>query len=282
MNYLFLLTKYIMIYSLLYSSKLFNENKYRNTIIYTIGTIFYTIIHWLLFSSIGNNNVYIQKYRYALYFLVAGDLIYVGSKYKESWTSANIVKPVTQPIIEKIGKNVECIDGKCVLKKPIHKKELEPKGENKNVEEKSDVSLPVYKNNSIKPEDQNSIYLPTYENKPNEMENYVNQQVVRKMDEDTKRKIMIQQQLMKKKQMEKEEDDEDVEEDDEDDVEDEEDDNKDDNYCDEEDEVEEEDDKEEEIVDDTDEENTDKKSDENEKDEKKEKNMNKTIEKKGK
>jgi len=186
-----------MIYSLLYSSKLFNENKYRNTIIYTIGTIFYTIIHWLLFSSIGNNNVYIQKYRYALYFIVAGDLVYVGSKYKESWCNANVhVGQRTCPTIEKIDERNECVDGKCTINHhPKHASRIEnneitqkdehmnknnmkddivDKTEKKLVDVKSDISLPVYGQTNGGSVEQKSVYLPSYDNKQCDTKNISN------------------------------------------------------------------------------------------------------------
>ena len=177
-----------MIYTLLYSSKLLNNNKYRNTLIYAIGTIFYTIIHWLLFSTIGNNNIYIQKYRYLLYFIVAGDLVYVGNKYRESWDMANICNQTIHnskiEIDEQDTKNPSnCHNGLCVLpKKSKHLENEKSSHHESNTDNHSTTSKPKeVKNDNIVHNDhivhndrhdiksEDTISLPVYKSIENDV-----------------------------------------------------------------------------------------------------------------
>ena len=72
-----------MILSLLYHTTILQHNKHRETILYVVSSIIYVILHWILFSSIGDKNKYVQKYRHILYAIVACDLIYVGIKQKK-------------------------------------------------------------------------------------------------------------------------------------------------------------------------------------------------------
>lgn len=72
---------YIMIYTLLYISPLLRGNKNRNIYMYAIGTCVYAIIHCILFSTLGEKNEFVRKYRNILYLIVASDLAYIKYKY---------------------------------------------------------------------------------------------------------------------------------------------------------------------------------------------------------
>lgn len=72
-----------MIFTLLYSSSLLKENEHRNIYLYALGMVMYAVIHWLIFSSIGDKYELVQKYRYVLYAIAAGDMLFVSNKYKE-------------------------------------------------------------------------------------------------------------------------------------------------------------------------------------------------------
>lgn len=72
---------YIMIYTLLYISPLLRGNKNRNIYMYAIGTCVYAIIHCILFSTLGEKNEFVRKYRNILYLIVASDLVYIKYKY---------------------------------------------------------------------------------------------------------------------------------------------------------------------------------------------------------
>ena len=79
-----------MIFSLLFSSPILHDNVHRNIYLYVIGSIMYSIIHWILFSS---NTQKIGKYKYLLYVLVACDIAYLSrllSKQKNNRTNNNI------------------------------------------------------------------------------------------------------------------------------------------------------------------------------------------------
>ena len=81
-----------MIFTLLYSSSLLKENEYRNIYLYALGMVMYAVIHWLIFSSIGDKYELVQKYRYVLYAIAAGDMLFVSNKYKEFSEKINISK----------------------------------------------------------------------------------------------------------------------------------------------------------------------------------------------
>lgn len=95
-----------MIFTLLYSSHILVENKYRNTYLYFIGSILYVVIHWLLFSSIGTKYALIQKYKNIFYAIVVCDMTYIGYRYKmykkisEEEQEKN--KQKASPVIEQI------------------------------------------------------------------------------------------------------------------------------------------------------------------------------------
>jgi hypothetical protein len=48
---------------------------------YAIGTCVYAIIHCILFSTLGEKNELVRKYRNILYLIVASDLAYIKYKY---------------------------------------------------------------------------------------------------------------------------------------------------------------------------------------------------------
>lgn len=109
-----------MLLSLLYSSPLLKTNIHRNIYIYVLAMMIYVAIHWVLFSSIGDKYALIQKYRYAFYVIVAIDVIYTSTKYKEFIASVNQTTPVnktTSPVVEEI------VDSQCARNKQ-HQKRL--------------------------------------------------------------------------------------------------------------------------------------------------------------
>lgn len=56
-------------------------NRHKMIYYYSIGAILYIILHWLLFSSLGNNNELIKKYRYLIYIIFAMDISFTSYKY---------------------------------------------------------------------------------------------------------------------------------------------------------------------------------------------------------
>ena len=81
-----------MIFTLLYSSSLLRENEHRNIYLYALGMVMYAVIHWLVFSSIGDKYELVKKYRYVLYMVAAGDILFVSNKYREFSRKANQTK----------------------------------------------------------------------------------------------------------------------------------------------------------------------------------------------
>lgn len=93
-----------MIYSLLYSSPLFEQNKHRNIYLYSIGTILYAIVHGILYSTIGEKYTFIRKYRSAIYLIALGDLAFVKRNYDLANASTDKQHKMHQhkPIIEEV------------------------------------------------------------------------------------------------------------------------------------------------------------------------------------
>lgn len=92
-----------MIFTLLYLSPLLKNNEHRNIYLYTIGTLIYTVFHWLLFSSFGSGNSIISKYRNALYAIVLVDFWYVNKNYKDFLAQTkNNTKKESHVIIEQV------------------------------------------------------------------------------------------------------------------------------------------------------------------------------------
>jgi hypothetical protein len=98
-----------MIFTLLYSTSLLRENVHRNVYLYAFGVVMYVVIHWLLFSSIGDKYEKIQKYRYLLYLVITGDIMFVKTKYDfdAKTNRTNQQKNYdNSPIIEEINEEV--------------------------------------------------------------------------------------------------------------------------------------------------------------------------------
>jgi hypothetical protein len=161
-----------MIFTALYYSPLLCNNEHRNIYLYTIGTLIYTALHWILFYTVGNKSNFIQKYRNAIYGIVVIDLLFVKNKYSEYAKNVYVI-PKHTPIIEKLSdendshqkcdeecNNKICNSEQCPIK--THNKIQE------NVSIQNDIysttSLPIYEpikqiNNNICDEEIN-IYEP--------------------------------------------------------------------------------------------------------------------------
>ena len=92
-----------MIYTLLYLSPFLKGNKNRNMLMYAIGSCAYVSIHCILFSTFGEKNKMIQKYRNLLYGVVACDLLYCKYKYDAELIPQPTFQKFNQgPIIEPV------------------------------------------------------------------------------------------------------------------------------------------------------------------------------------
>lgn len=194
-----------MIISLLYSSSLLQSNIRRNIYLYALGMIIYVIIHWILFSSIGDKYVLIQKYRNMFYLIVVCDIIYITKKYKEF---ANTIlkqhsnkSPIITELTDKMShcENNHCENNQCKIthhttdpQEPKEESKTEPKDNHKSDdksnkhdtkldEKKSElphikdsssvVTLPVYKSHTSQRDNPDDI--PVYVKDTNEQKNII-------------------------------------------------------------------------------------------------------------
>jgi len=142
-----------MIFTVLYSSGLFENNKYRDTLLYSIGAFIYAIIHYFLFSM--NNNASVQRYRYLLYLFVLGDMLYTAKFYlkkpQQLPKSSPIIEEVPEPQQKNHNMSVSHTNALSIKNTP-HSTESNIK-HNNSKETKSNVSIPVYtsvKNDTVK------------------------------------------------------------------------------------------------------------------------------------
>lgn len=141
-----------MIFTLLYSSSLLKENEHRNIYLYALGMVVYTVIHWLIFSSIGDKYELVQKYRYVLYAIAAGDMLFVSNKYKEFSKKANSTRHQQHhsPNIEEVNDPPESLvtnnpSQQTQQSSVCHKQICQaPPKEKEQKETTSVASLPVY------------------------------------------------------------------------------------------------------------------------------------------
>ncbi len=142
-----------MLITLLFLSSLLQNNEHRNVYLFSIGTLLYTILHWMTFSSFGDKIELVQKYRNFFYGIVALDLFYMNYKYKESLEAMKKSIPQKQkPKIEQVDEKPEqtqqsntqivCDSQCCKLQK------------NNVKDNTSNISIPVYV-----PNPRRSIYV---------------------------------------------------------------------------------------------------------------------------
>ena len=133
-----------MIFTLLYSTPLFVNKEHRNIYLYVLGTVIYTIIHWVLFSSIGSNIPLIKTYRNLLYVIALCDIVYVINKIN-TISSKNTHKEMIVNENHQQNKKIICEGDKCVIpeenKPETNKKEEQPKNDKETTSTKS---IPVY------------------------------------------------------------------------------------------------------------------------------------------
>lgn len=156
-----------MIYTLLYISPILRGNKNRNIYMYVIGTCVYAIIHCILFSTLGEKNEFVRKYRNAIYAIVACDLIYI--KYKYDIEAKAIQRDIshqtnnsigashkTTPHIEQVEDTEQVCNGQvCSNTQP-------PKACSIVNDSNSNCSLPVYVPQISHPNEDN-VDIPVYE-----------------------------------------------------------------------------------------------------------------------
>lgn len=139
-----------MILTLLYKSPLLRDNVHRNTLLFIVGAIIYVVIHWMLFSQILGDNELVKKYRNHLYPIMAADIIFVASKYREFIKKQNNNNEVhhgikIEPLAnDNMNKNDICEGDVCMIKNV----------QDKEPEKVSNVDLPEYKPKEID--------IPTY------------------------------------------------------------------------------------------------------------------------
>lgn len=133
-----------MIFTVLFNTQILQGHKYRNIVLYTIGTIFYALVHWLMYSYIGNSIPLISKYRSLMYVMVLADIAIIYRKFDESYKHANVIendKPIIE-IVEPVQEQPTCV---CdVNNKLICEAQCEKPMDEKKESESSLEAIPVY------------------------------------------------------------------------------------------------------------------------------------------
>lgn len=174
-----------MILTWLYSSSLLKDNKNRNVYIYAIGTIIYVIIHWLLFSAIGEQYPMLRGKRNVIYAIFAGDLInlhYMYEKSRKDMEEENKkIKPEGVKIdeiketdndkegeIENKKSSKKCVSGQCSVKEIEHESKRSVSSSNEKKETKKESNKEIKKetgNDSVSTGQQDiksAASIPTY------------------------------------------------------------------------------------------------------------------------
>lgn len=128
-----------MLFTLLSNSPFIKcEAHKRDIIIMVCGFVLYSVIHWILFSSIGDANPMIKKYRNAFYLIVLSDVAVMAYQTRQT--------PVTNKLV--------CENDVCIVKKQPEQRIQEKPIKEEQPSEQSKCTIPIYQTTN----DEISVY----------------------------------------------------------------------------------------------------------------------------